>query len=115
MIIPPELLKSLPRTVRDELPTLPKDGQQKFMDLYNARKKNLLFAYILCLLYGLHYMYLEETGTGIWFWFTIGGVCFWWIVDFFRVPGMVRSRNSFIALKTLGEVKPMVVSGATKF
>jgi len=106
IIIPQNILKKLPRMAREELPTLSKEIQQKFLEIYQKRAKKLWFAYILCLLYGTHYVYLEETGTGIWFWFTVGGIGFWWIVEFFRVPGMVKNHNSMVALKIMAEVKP---------
>jgi sugar phosphate isomerase/epimerase len=67
-IIPQNILKKLPRMAREELPTLSQEIQQKFLEIYQKRAKKLWFAYILCLLYGTHYVYLEETGTGIWFW-----------------------------------------------
>jgi len=105
-VIPQDLLKKLPRTVREELPTLSKEAQQKFMELYAMRTKKLLVAYLLLVVYGLHYVYLEETSTGIWFWFTVGGFGIWWIINFFIVPGMVKTYNSIAALKILGEVRP---------
>ena len=108
-VVPQELLKKLPRTVREELPTLSSDAQQKFMELYGPRTKKLLIAYALCLLYGLHYVYLEETSTGIWFWFTVGGFGIWWIINFFTLPGAVKTYNSVAALKTIGEVRPVDV------
>lgn len=105
-IVSQELLKKLPRTVREELPTLPKEAQQKFMELYAARAKKLFIAYPLLLAYGLHYVYLEETATGIWFWFTVGGFGIWWIINFFTLPGSVHQHNSMAALRTIGEVRP---------
>jgi hypothetical protein len=114
-IVPQELLKKLPRTAREELPTLPKEAQQKFMELYEKRGKKLLIAYPLCLLYGLHYVYLEETSTGIWFWFTIGGFGVWWLINFFTLPGSVKTHNSMAALKTIGEVRPVEESKPPHF
>jgi hypothetical protein len=106
-VIPKSLLATLPRTIREELPTLPKESQEKFLQLYQKRIKKLWKAYPLCLLYGMHFVYLEETSTGIWFWFTVGGFGVWWVIELLRLPGMVKNHNSMAAIKIMGQVRPI--------
>ncbi|MDP2918934.1 MAG: hypothetical protein Q8O43_01780, partial [Dehalococcoidia bacterium] len=66
-----------------------------------------LIGLILSIFYGLNFVYLEETGTGIWYWFTVAGIGIWYIVNFFRVPGMVKNYNSALAIKIVAEVRPV--------
>jgi hypothetical protein len=106
-VLSQQYLRGLPRTVREELTTLPPDAQKRFLDTFEKRRKRVLVAYPLALLYGLHYVYLEDTSTGIWFWFTVGGFGIWWVIDLFRLPGMVKHRNSVEAIKVLGEIRPV--------
>jgi len=105
-IIPQELLSKLPRTVREELPTLSPEAQQKFLEIYNKKRKTIAIALPLVLVYGAHFVYLEESTTGVWFWFTVGGFGIWWIMELFKVFGRVKDHNSYAALKTIGEVRP---------
>ena len=106
-IIPQKLLKKLPRTVREELPTLSADDQKKFMEIYSKRIKKLSTALLLAFVYGLNFVYLEETSTGIWFWFTAGGFGIWYIINFFQTPKMVKDFNSYVAIKAIAEVRPV--------
>jgi hypothetical protein len=106
-IIPEEIFAKLPRTVKAELPTLSADAQKKFLEIYTSKRKSLGIALPLVLAYGMHFVYLEETGSGVLFWFTAGGFGIWWIIEFFRVGGMVKDFNSYVALKALAEVKPI--------
>jgi len=105
-IIPEEIFKKLPRTVKAELPTLSADAQNKFLEIYKRKRKSLGIALPLVLAYGMHFVYLEESSSGIWFWFTVGGFGIWWIIEFFRVGGMVKDFNSYVALKAIAEVRP---------
>ena len=106
-IIPEEIFKKLPRTVKTELPTLSADAQKKFLDIYKSKRKSLAIALPLVLAYGMHFVYLEESSSGIWFWFTVGGFGIWWIIEFFRVGGMVKDFNSYVALKAIADVRPI--------
>jgi hypothetical protein len=38
-----------------------------------------------------------SSGMQFAFWFTFGGLGFWWFIDIFRVPGIVSDTNSTIA------------------
>ncbi|MDD5190300.1 MAG: TM2 domain-containing protein [Dehalococcoidales bacterium] len=100
-------MKKLPRTVKAELPTLAPEAQKKFLEIYNKKKKSYPVALLMVLLYGMHYVYLEESSSGIWFWFTGGVFGILWIVDFFRVKGMTKDFNSYVALKAIAEVRPV--------
>jgi TM2 domain-containing membrane protein YozV len=57
------------------------------------KKKDPLIAYLLWLCLGCHYIYLEKRRTQIIFWLTGGGLVIWWLIDLFRIPGMVNDYN----------------------
>ena len=99
------ILAKLPASVRDELATMPREKQEKYATLYAKRSKKVLLAYALCVLYGLHFVYLEDIETGVWFWLTLGAFFIWWIIELFRIYGKVRRYNSHAAIIALADVK----------
>lgn len=53
-------------------------------------------AYLLWLFFGflgVHRFYLGKVGTGLLYLFTGGGFFFGWVIDFFRIPSLVREAN----------------------
>jgi TM2 domain-containing membrane protein YozV len=52
-------------------------------------------AYLCWLLFGSHYLYLGRFGTQILFWISLFLVVgwLWWIIDLFRIPGLVARAN----------------------
>jgi len=99
------ILAKLPASVRDELATMPKEKQEKYAALYAKRSKKVLLAYALCIVYGLHFVYLEDIETGVWFWLTLGAFFVWWIIELFRIHSKVRSYNSHAAIIALADIK----------
>ena len=59
------------------------------------------------LLLGWHYLYLGRVGMQFAFWFTAGFLVIGWVIDFFRVPGMVRRHNDDVALELMAQHKLM--------
>ena len=104
-VIPESMLAKLPESVRDEVKRLPKENQELFIQGYRDKKKNVLIAYVLCLLYGTHNVYLEKMDMAFWFWLTAGAILIWWIAEFFRIPRMVREYNRNVARVVMAEVR----------
>ncbi len=78
-------------------------------DLYRYPRKRLAVARLLWLTTGLtggHRLYLDRPGTGMLMLFTGGGAGIWWIVDFFRLPSMVRLLNEDQARREAGGLPP---------
>lgn len=68
-------------------------------------KKSTFVAYVLWFLGGLHYIYLGRPIMTLLMWLsalTLIGVV-WWIVDFFRVPGLVAGYNRELEAKVRAE------------
>ncbi|XP_071476744.1 uncharacterized protein [Diadema antillarum] len=58
--------------------------------------KSLCEAYILCIplgFLGLHHFYLGRIGIGFLYFFTLGVFGIGWIIDWFRLPWLVKSTN----------------------
>ncbi|GAB4191797.1 MAG: hypothetical protein OHK0057_11330 [Thermoflexibacter sp.] len=96
-IIPYYVEKDLPFAVSAQLADLPEQAQRDFLNEYNRRAKNLVLSYILHFIFPAHYLYLDKILTQIIFWITFGGFGFWWFIDIFRMPSLVKDRNKEIA------------------
>lgn len=104
-LIPPSIAKNLPAMVRNELAKLSPQKQEEFIEEYKRKAKSVGVAYILWLLFGLHYAYLRKWGTQFLFWLTLGGLGVWWFVDVFRVRGIIRNYDKDIAVDVLRNLK----------
>ena len=58
-----------------------------------SRIRSIGIAYLLLFIAGAQYAYLNKWGTQILFWITFGGLGIWWIIDIFRLPGMIHEFN----------------------
>ncbi len=109
LMIPRAVADTLPAMVRNELAQMPAQSQDEFVEEYERRKKGLGMAYLCSLLY-CHYAYVGRAGmTGI-MWLvalvTLGiGALIWWVVDLFRMPGIVGNHNSDMAVDVLRNFK----------
>lgn len=76
-----------------------------FKETVNKSKRWVVSGYFAWLLFGLHYAYYGQWGRQILFWLTFGGLGFWWVIDFFRVPSI---HKSYYHALTLGAAKDIV-------
>lgn len=103
------LADGLPSMVRTELARMPGGAQSQFAEEYRRKRKSVALAYVLSLLY-LHYAYVGRIGMTLLMWLVaiislgIFGVI-WWIIDLFRMPGIVGNRNKDIAMEILRDQK----------
>ncbi len=63
--------------------------------------KSLADAYILLILFGAHYAYLDKWKLQIIFWLTGGGLGIWWVISFFTLPAKVKHYNKYL-IRILG-------------
>ncbi|MCS6966204.1 MAG: TM2 domain-containing protein, partial [Candidatus Kapabacteria bacterium] len=85
---------------------LPPEAQEAFWDEYRRRARSVGVAYLCCCV-GFHYAYLRRWWRQWLFWFTLGGVLFWWVADFFRLPRLVEETNRDAAMDALRMVRLM--------
>jgi len=70
---------------------------------FTNRIKLLVVAYITWLFLSWHYLYLGKIGLQFAFWFTAGGLFIWWVIDLFRMPGVVARHNEDLARELMGQ------------
>lgn len=58
--------------------------------------KSTFTAFVLFFFLGAHYAYMGKWGIQFLFWFTLGGLGIWTIVDIFMMSGMVQDHNNLI-------------------
>ena len=97
-LVPASIADNLPAMVRNELSNLSAQKQEEFVEEYRRKAKSTGVAYVLWLLLGWHYVYLSKWGIQILFWLTLGGFFICWLVDLFRIPGLIRDYNKDIAV-----------------
>jgi hypothetical protein len=100
LAITPSVAASLSRTIREQLAYLTPDQQRAFLWRYRAQAKSPLVA-LLFLPLGWHYLYLRKRGLQILFWLTLGGLAAWWVLDVFRIRGLVREYNRRVAMHVM--------------
>ena len=86
-----------PGSIQAAVDGLPVEAQKDFNRDYRKGAKSILVAYIAWLLLGCHYLYLGRVGVQFAVWFTLGFLIVGWVVDFFRIPGMVKQKNGELA------------------
>ncbi len=95
------IVGNLPAMVRNELAKLSSQKQEEFLEEYERKEKSIFVGYILWLLLGWHYAYQKKWGIQILFWITGGGLFIWWLIDIFRVPGMINNYNKDKAIEVM--------------
>jgi len=67
--------------------------QKAFMRDYRSKRKSVFVAYLAYFFFGFHYLYFDKGATQIFFYLTCGFFVIGYLVDFFRLPFMVRKIN----------------------
>lgn len=82
------------------------------LTLYANREKKVSTAYILWVVFGVYYFYLGHPVKNILLWILCG--CFigiiWWIIDLFRIFGMVKRKNQEILKICIEEAQQLYPS-----
>jgi len=95
------VLSSIPAIAKIKLAGIQPDKQALFVEEYLKRSKGVFDAYLHWVIVRMHYTYLGKEGLQWLYWFTLGGVLIWAIVDLFRIPKMVAEYNSNLAASIL--------------
>lgn len=61
-----------------------------------GKLKNTNQAYLFWFFLGAHYAYQGKWGKQFLYWFTLGGLGLWMIIDAFRMGGMIEKYNASI-------------------
>lgn len=106
-MIPPSLMDQIPPMVKSELAKLSPQKQTEFLHEFGRKAKSTGVGLLLAII-GLHYAYLGKWGMQIIFWLTGGGFFIWWLVDLFRVSGLIRDRNQDVAVDAMRNLKSIM-------
>lgn len=89
--------------LRERARQLPETAQRAYRRDYSRRRKSIVTAYLAWLFLGWHYLYFGKVGLQFAFWLTGGWLVVGWIIDFFRIPGMITAHNNALGLELLGQ------------
>jgi len=105
LLVPRSIVNSLPAMVRNELAKMSAQKQEEFTEEFKRKGKTIGMAYLWLFIFAVHYGYMGNWGIQILFWLTCGGMWVWWVIDLFRVPGMIRNMNKDIATDIMRNLK----------
>ncbi|HMZ56217.1 MAG TPA: TM2 domain-containing protein [Nitrospira sp.] len=97
----------LPTSLNPVFEKLPPEAQISVKRDFDNRSKSMLVAYLAWFFLGWHYLYLKRVGLQIAFWLTLGGFGLWWLVDLFRVAGIVNRMNEDAARELMVQYKAL--------
>lgn len=92
---------NLPLIVENRLRDFSINEKDAFYEEFNRKKKSVITAYFCLILLGWHYAYLKKWGLQALCLVTLWGLLLWWIVDWFRVPALVREYNKDLSVELL--------------
>lgn len=108
LYLPNSVAKNLPMMVKNELMKMSPNKQEEFLDEYMRKTKSVGLAYLfLLVVFSAHYGYLNKWGLQAVFWITGGGLLIWWIIDIFRLSGLVGEYNREVATNIMRDLKVM--------
>lgn len=67
--------------------------------LLMSKMKSTGTAYLCWFFLGCHYAYLGKWGLQILYWFTVGGLGIWALVDLFHIPSKINAHNLKISMQ----------------
>lgn len=104
--IPASIADRVPSMVRNELSKMSAQNQEEFVEEFKRKSKSIGLAYLLLIfVFALHYGYVRKWGLQVLFWLTGGGLFIWWLVDLFRIPGIIRDYNKDTATDIMRNLK----------
>lgn len=105
-------MANFPLIVENKLSQMDINDQYAFMEEYNRRKKSIFLGYLLLLFFGWHYAYVKKWGSQLLCFVTLWGLLLWWIIDWFRVPSIIRRYNKDLSVKIMTEMS--LINGNSK-
>lgn len=96
-------MSRLPLLVETKLAELTLEQKSIFHKEYERRKKSVLIGYLLLIPLGWHYAYVKKWGSQILCIITLWGLLIWWLVDWFRLPSIIKRYNDDLAVKIMVE------------
>lgn len=103
---PYDLRRQLPEAVLRKIELMDDLTQQAFLAEFRKKRKSAFLAFLLFMsIPSFHYFYLGKVWLNLIFWATMGGFGVWWLIDLFRVLGMVREYNKSVGIQVLRDIQ----------
>ena len=104
--IPSGISRQIPEAVLRRLDSLDQLTQKAFLTEFQKVKKSGFVAFLLWWVFpSWHYFYIGKVWVNLLFWITFGGIGFWWVIDMFRLSGLVREYNKTVAISVLKQIE----------
>ena len=104
--IPSGISRQIPEAVLRRLDSLDQLTQEAFLTEFQKEKKSGFVTFLLWWVFpAWHYFYIGKVWLNLLFWLTFGGIGFWWVIDLFRLPSLVREYNKTVAIGVLKEIE----------
>ena len=97
-------LSNLPPSVQYVVAQMDGGTQAAFFNEYWDKRRKISVGYVCWIIFGFHYFYIKKFGLQVLFWLSFvffGLGLIWWIIDFFRIPSIMREANEQIARQAL--------------
>jgi len=98
--------RQIPEAVLRRLDSLDPLTQEAFLMEFQKKRKSGFVAFLLwCVFPAWHYFYVCKVWVNLLFWLTFGGFGIWWVIDLFRLTGLVREYNKIVAIAVLKDIQ----------
>lgn len=94
-------MRNLPLVVTSRLSNFSESEKRAYFEEFDRKKKSVFVAYLLLIPLGWHYAYLRKWGLQALCIVSLWGLLIWWIIDWFRVPSLVRNFNKDLSIELL--------------
>jgi hypothetical protein len=96
-------MKELEDFLSSKYRTLSAKNKDLLLQQYKKHKKTDII--ILFWLFSFHYAYVGKWKLFFIFFFTLGGILIWWIIDYFRLDTILKEYNEKKALELFENLK----------
>ncbi len=94
-------MEKFPLIVINRLEDFSETQKLAYFEEYKRRKKSVFVGYLMMFPLGWHYAYLKKWGLQILCFLTFYGFVIWWLIDWFRIPTLVRRYNQDLSVEIL--------------
>lgn len=102
--IPRSIAKRTNTAVYNKLISLDDGQRQAFLQEYYRKRKNMAMAYVLWVLFGLHFAYLNRWGLQVMYWITLGGFGFWALWELVSIPDRIVDYNTDLSTHIMKDI-----------
>lgn len=91
--------KELLKFLGDKFSNLSQEKQNEVAQEYSKRRKTSFIFF--CWFFNFHYIYVERWWLFLLFFFSLGGIAIWWVIDLFRLDTILEEYNRNLAEEIL--------------